>query len=84
MLEIFISIHTMGNIQKEACSHPGSHAMNRWKKRGPELCPGPQVGRAELTLGPMPVLGQVWAYRKGSGEKLGLLGSTNRRHLDLI
>lgn len=61
MLEIFISSHTMGNIQKEACSHP----MNRRKKRGPELCPGPAVGRAELTLGPMPVLGQVRAYRKG-------------------
>lgn len=34
----------------------GSHGMNRWKKRGLEFCPGPAVGRAELALGPMPVL----------------------------
>lgn len=66
MLGILISIHTMGKMQKEACSRAGSHGMNRWKKRGLEFCPGPAVGRAELALGPMPVLRQVWAYREGS------------------
>ena len=40
--------------------------FNRWKTRGLELCPGPAVGRAELALGPMPVLRQVRAYREGS------------------
>lgn len=39
--------------------------MNRWKKRGLEFCPGPAVGRAELALGPMPVLRQGVGIQRG-------------------
>lgn len=39
--------------------------FNRWKKRGLELCPGPAVGRAELALGPMPVLGHTERAARG-------------------
>lgn len=66
MLEIFISIHIMGKIQKKACSYPSSQSMSRLKKRGLETCPRPTASRAELALEPLPVLGEAGIYKEGS------------------
>lgn len=70
-VEIFISIHIMGKIQREARSCPHSRSMNTLKKRGLEIVPRSTVSRAELALEPMSVPGEIGHWetpqRAGSG-----------------